>query len=62
MCTVMPSRYPQPGRSSCSPEREENFGDFLQDPEMWEDVLPQPFKMIDDILQVKFCANYVHCV
>ena len=30
---------------------EEISGDFLQDPALWVDRLPQPFRMIDEVLQ-----------
>ena len=34
-----------------APEAPDDSGDYLQDPELWLDRLPQPFRMIDGILQ-----------
>ena len=38
-----------------APEEVENDSrDYLQDPQLWLDRLPQPFRMIDDLLQEIF--------
>ena len=33
------------------PEGDCFSGDFLQDPELWRDRLPQPFRMVDRLLE-----------
>lgn len=34
-----------------APDDDSASGDYLQDPELWFDRLPQPFRMIDGLLQ-----------
>lgn len=42
----MPS---SPTRSS--PSRKDASGDFLHDPSLWQDLLPQPFRLVDELLE-----------
>lgn len=51
--------YSPQSPGSISSREEEGQSDYLQDPSLWRDILPQPYRLIDDILEEELEEIYL---